>query len=203
MFSQNNEEEIVHDFFRDEKIQVLSIGENDGVTLSNVRRVLMNGSGGVLVEPSEKVFNKLFHLYFDRGDVFMYRSAISDYVGMGKFYDSGEHLKNGDLSLLSSLERTEITKWMPTTKFDETYVPVMNFRTLINVSPIKEFDLISCDTEGNDLCILKQMDLREMKTRMLIIEFNGKDQDKFDELVIPQGLVLVHKNAENLIYAKS
>jgi len=56
--------------------------------------------------------------------------------------------------------------------------------------------------EGLDYAVLAQMDLANLGVQMVCVEHNNKDQQKFDDLVIPQGYKLVHKNYENLIYAK-
>jgi len=202
-YSQNDEEEIVFNYFGHKEITCLSLGENDGQTLSNVRQIILNGSQAVLVEPAPIAFKKLHELYNNRIDVVCLNVAVADYCGKAKFHDSGSHISKNDTSLLSSLSKEEIKRWEPSTEFNEIEVDVINFKVLLDLSPYKKFDLISIDCEGQDYCILSQMDLVALETKMLILEFNGKDQEAFDALVIPQGFQLLHKNAENLIYVKS
>jgi FkbM family methyltransferase len=203
-FSQNNEQSVILDYFGDEKITVLSIGENEGTFLSNVRALLLNGSRGTLVEPAPEAFFKLTELYADRKDVFCINVAVSDYIGNAVFYDSGEHLKCGDKSLLSSLNENEIKKWKPTTKFNEIRVDVVDFKTFLNLSPYKQFDFISVDAEGVDLTILQQINLKELGCRMLCIEWNSNPEllDKMKAICEGFGLSkMLLKNAENVIMA--
>lgn len=202
MYSQNNEEELASKYFWDRKITCLSIGENNGEILSNVRQAIINGASALLVEPAPKAFNELQVLYSEREDVVCVNVAVSNFNGKSMLFDSGTHLNKGDTSLLSSLIKSEIKKWEPTTDFTEVEVHVVDFEKLLMLSPYKTFEMISIDAEGNDLTILEQMNLKELGCEFLIVEFNGKDKEKFDNLVLPQGLRLIHQNAENLLYAK-
>ncbi len=59
MYSQNNEEQIIIEYFKDFKGHLLDIGANDGLTLSNSRKLIELGWTGDLVEPSPNAFQKL------------------------------------------------------------------------------------------------------------------------------------------------
>jgi FkbM family methyltransferase len=204
-FSQNNEQSIILDYFGDKKITVLSIGENEGIFLSNVRALLLNGSRGTLVEPAPEAFFKLTELYADRKDIFCINVAVSDYIGNAVFYDSETHLNKGDKSLLSSLNENEIKKWKPTTKFNEIKVDVVDFKTLLNLSSYKKFDFISLDAEGLDLTILKQVNLNELGCKMLCIEHNGhvKNKKEIVDYCLLFGLnKILLENHENIILSK-
>jgi FkbM family methyltransferase len=204
-YSQNTEEEVILNYFGDEKITVLSVGENDGISLSNVRALLLNGSRGTLVEPAPEAFFKLTGLYLDRKDIFCVNVAVSDFIGNAIFYDSGTHLNNGDKSLLSSLNEHEIKKWEPTTKFNKIKVDVVDFKTLLNLSPYKQFDFISIDAEGLDMTILKQINLKELGCRMLCVEWNSNHEiiDKIKDICEDFGLSgMLLKNGENVIMAE-
>jgi len=203
MHRQSNEEEIIANYFNGYIGTCLSTGENNGIILSNVRSLMERGWKGTLVEPSPEAYRQLEELYIDRDDVQCLNVAVADYCGMSTFYDSGTHLNKGDVALLSSLSKSEIVKWKQTTDFTEIRVRVVDFETLLVMTPYKTYDLISIDAEGFDLTILKQMNLGEMEVKMLIVEFNGKDKIIFDSLVLPQGFELMHQNAENLIYTKT
>ncbi len=203
IFSQGKEQEYVNFYFLDgRQLRILSIGENDGELFSNVRSKLLAGCVGVLVEPSPTAFNKLQNLYSDREDVVCVNAAISNYSGVAKFYDSGPHVSKEDTSLLSCLNKEETKRWGNTATFTEIEVKVIDFKQLMQLSPYDKFELVSIDIEGEELKVLPQMDLKELGVEMLIVEFNGKDKDKFDNLVIPKGYELFYQNAENLIYTQ-
>lgn len=201
-YSQNNEEQVITDYFGDFIGKLLSIGENNGEFLSNTRALIEKGWSGSLVEPAPKAFMDLFGLHFHRDDIYCYNFAISDFNGNSKFFDSDTHLNNGDTSLLSSLLESEIEKWKPSTKFKEIEVKVIDFKTLLDISYFKTFDFINLDAEGNDLTILRQMDLNKLETKLICVEWNSKNKDEFDNIILPQGLHLIHSNAENLIYGR-
>lgn len=203
-FGQNKEDKIVLDYFGDEKICVLSIGENNGEHLSNVRALLLNGSFGTLVEPSPKAFAQLVNLYKDRPDIYCLNVAVSDRIGKADFYDSGTHLNSGDTSLLSSLNKDEIKKWQPVTSFEKIKVDVVDFHTLLYLQPYNKFDFISIDAESEDLTILRQTDLASLGCRMLCIEWNGKEEvlNEIKAICARFGLnETLLKNLENVIMA--
>lgn len=200
-FSQNNEQEYIDFFFGDRKGVFLDLGSNDGKTLSNTHALAKyKGWRGLCVEPAPIAFDKLQKLYSDREDVVCVKAAVSDYTGVAKFFDSGAHVSDSDTSLLSSLNKEETKRWGNTATFSEIEVNVITFEQLMKLSPYDKYELVSIDVEGEELKIIPQMDLKELGVEMLIVEFNGKQKEKFDELILPQGYELYYQNAENLLY---
>lgn len=201
-YSQNSEQQVLIEYFKDREINILSCGENNGIHLSNVRQLILNGCNATLVEPAPAAFIQLTELYLDRKDVYCINVAVSDYIGKSIFYDSGTHLGHGDKSLLSSLSKDEIKKWKPSTDFTEIKVDVVDFKTLLKLSPYQKFELISIDAEGNDLLILKQINLKEIGCEVLCIEWNSKPEilkeiiDYCKQFGLTNELL---KNAENII----
>lgn len=53
-----------------------------------------------------------------------------------------------------------------------------------------------------DYDVLIQMNLQELQCKVLCIEFNGKDIQKYVDYVSKHGMTLVHQNPENLIFLK-
>jgi FkbM family methyltransferase len=149
-----------------------------------------------MVDASTEMCDKL-----RRFDVEVHNVAMGNTDGFLTFYESGEHLGKGDRSLVSTIVPSEMDRWT-----NETFTPVtvecVTFATLLTRSAHKTFDLISIDIEGMDLDVLRQMDLTALGCKMLIVEFNGKDQPDFDWYCAVHGMKLYAKNAENLIYVK-
>lgn len=203
-FSQNGEQQVILDFFGEEKISLLSIGENSGTHLSNVRALILKGSYGTLVEPAPKAFAELQNLYKENNKICLINAAISDYNGEAEFFDSGTHLNQGDVSLLSSLNKNETLKWRATTTFEPIKVNVITFKDLLKVSRYNNFSFISVDAENEDLKILLQMDLKQLGCRCLCIEYNS-DPNLFalmKSICEQQCLTeMLLKNAENIIMA--
>jgi len=202
-YSQNNEDQIIHDYFGIGKINVLSIGENDGKTLSNVLRSIEDGASALLVEPSLKAFYRLQDLHMDNARVHMLNVAIGTEDTTMDFFESGEHLGKGDVSLLSTLNESELDRWKSSgEEFTKTKTEVISFASLMELSPFKTFDLISIDAEGYDLQILKQIDLERLGCKMLIIEANSDIilREYITTYCELHGLKLLTYNTENLIF---
>jgi FkbM family methyltransferase len=200
MRSQNNEEQIILNYFGNHTGTLLDIGANDGYTLSNSYNLMSRGWQGCLVEPAPGAWAKLEDLYLDVPGAFLFNYAIGARNGKAILYESGEHLGKGDTGLLSTIVATEMNRWKDTNNtFVETEVRVSTFSDFLIESPLKHFDLITIDAEGMDYEILRQIDLQAVKCRMLIIEFNGKHAQKYIDYM--QGYRLVASNYENLIFA--
>jgi FkbM family methyltransferase len=211
MYSQNQEEEFItrhlnSDHFEGFKGTLLSIGENDGRTLSNSLRLIELGWNAVLVEPSPIAFAKMEALHQDREGVICVQAAVSDKKGEFPFYESGTHLNKGDTALLSSLNREELPKWIGAgNDFNEIKVRCITYADLLELSNIHGFDFISIDAEGMDLIILKQIDLT--KTKLLCIEWNLDETIKSEVLEYCGkfwfGPRIIYQSPENLIISRT
>jgi FkbM family methyltransferase len=200
MYSQNQEEAIILQYFLNKKGTFLDIGANDGVTLSNVRALAELGWSGDLIEPSKKTFDKAVYNYKDYRNIYLHNCAISDKTGHFDFYESGEHLGTGDHSLLSSLKEDETKRWTKE-QFTKTTVNSFTFRDWLNLSKHKYFDFISIDAEGYDYEILIQMNLKRLKVKMFCIEHNGNKINQFVDYGLQYDFKVIHANNENLIMA--
>jgi FkbM family methyltransferase len=204
MYSQSREEEVIIKYFGSNTGTFISIGENDGVTLSNVRQLAINGWCGVMIEPSPKAFHKLKQLYDNekKGCFYLYNFALGNHNGSMKFYDSGTHLNKGDVALLSSGVESELKRF-PGTQYEEIEVKVFRWKTALNRFQFKKFDCVSIDAESMDIDILKQMDLTDVK--LLVIEWNSipDNKEKILEYTSKFGMTnVIYTSAENLIITR-
>jgi len=203
-FSQNNEEDIILNIFKHKKNGTfLDIGANDGVTLSNTFALAnFYGWTGLLVEASPKAYERLLKNYelIDR-DFDFQNVAIGKKDGVLDFFESGELLGKGDVALVSSGVPDELKRWESLKmEFVPIHVPMTSVETMLARSRHEKFDLLSLDIEGMELDVLPQIDFKALKIQVAVIEFNGKDEHKYNDIMFPQGFKLVHKNMENLIY---
>lgn len=202
MFSQSREEEFILNYFGDFKGAFLSIGENDGETLSNVRALALKGWCGVMVEPAPIAFAKLKKLYEDnkKGCFYLYDCAIGDHNGKTILHDSGSLFNKGDTSLVSTIKKEETARFSSVLSYNEVEVKCFKWKTFFNRLYIKTFDFVSLDAEGMDAAILDQMDVSKVKC--LCIEWNGKPELKarFDKKM--EGFKIIYTSPENLIYAR-
>ena len=203
MKSQNNEAQIVADYFKGFKGTVLDIGANDGVTFSNSYDLIKNGWSGVLFEPGE-VFKELENLYTNNPNVNCYKLAITEKQDQLTFYQSGCHVKNGkDTGLVSTLDYNETIRWRNSgVEFTETKIQAVPFSWVLKWH--KHFDFITIDAEGFDYQILRQINLNKVCCKCICIEFNGdiKLRLLFENYCKDYGFKLIHSNRENLIFAK-
>lgn len=199
-YGQNLEDKIANQFFGDYVGTLLDLGSNDGVTLSNSRALILKGWSGLLVEASPMAYSRLQELYAGSNNVTTIPCAVASYNGEITLYESGEHLKKGDIGLLSSVKKSELARWGNTMEFQEATVPCLTFNSIMKLSPFNKFDFITIDLEGCELDILPQMDFDKLGTSLVCVEFNGKNEQRFKDIM--QGFKLIHKNAENLIFSR-
>lgn len=198
-YGQRQEDKTIAAYFGNFAGTLLSIGENDGRTYSNVLHFIQQGWKAELVEPSPIAFRRLFkrHLYNDL--VWCHQIAISQKTGKQRFWDSGELVGLGDTGLVSTLHPKLVKQWHQTA-FNETEVRTLTFPDFLTYcAHYPKYDLISIDAEGEDLAILQQMDLRGLGCKCIVIEHGG-DPAPFRALLFAQGYLHLWQTEENLIY---
>ena len=202
MYSQNNEEQIIADYFQGRIGTFLEIGANDGKTLSNCYALALQGWNGVCVEPSPQVFNKLKNTYLHNDKIKCIKVAIGKENKMVKFFDSGSLLSDEDKSLVSSTIENETVKWRRNVKFTEIEVEQIDIDNLIERTGVGTFELISIDAEGLDYQILSQIDLNKVGCQILVVEWNSLSKSLYTLYCESFGMKLVAENQENLIFAR-
>jgi len=199
--SQNNEQEIIFDYFGDFVGAFLDVGANDGRTLSNTLALIEKGWSGDLIEPSPKAFERLITEHDGNIRLALHNVAIATYDGEIEFNESGELLGQGDVGLVSSVKQEEMDRWKPMNmQFEKMKVPCRTFKTFMKGSMYKQYDFLSLDIEGMELEVLPQIDFSELGIRLACIEYNGKGKEKYEEIM--KGFKIIHQNAENLIFAE-
>lgn len=205
MFSQNREEMYILNYFNRRGGSLCSIGENDGVTFSNARALLLRGWSGVLIEASPKAFEKLKHHtnLIRNENVYPVNIALTNYDGEMVLQESGSILPGKeDIALVSTIHLHEMNRFKSVTKYNPVTVKCCTWRTFLYESPIKQFDFISIDIEGEELNVLPDMDFDAMETKMVCIEWNSKPELKKEYDKYLSKFNVIYTSAENLIYAR-
>jgi len=208
-YSQNNEEEVIRNYFAGRTGRLLDIGANDGVTFSNSFALLQAGWTGMLIEPSLKASTRLKELY--KGNtkgIECFNFGIAETTGFFEFHESGPFDHQGaDIGLLSTLEIAETGRWGSRVAYETGNAWFMSFSDFLAACcerNIRKFEFISIDAEGYDWRILQQIDLNEVGCKCLCIEHNGKE----DLLALFRGhcrlfgLQQLSINAENIIFGR-
>jgi FkbM family methyltransferase len=200
MYSQNQEEQYIVDYFKDFKGTLLDLGANDGKKFSNSLRLIELGWKAFLVEPSPKAFKLLSELHLWNDNVSCFQVAIGESDSMAILAESGFHLKDkSDIALLSTLVTKEKTKWKGVS-FNDVEVEVINYKTLTKLVDTDKFDFISIDIEGFDWVVLQQIDLTH--TKLICVETNSIETQKYIDYCAKFGMRLIYKNAENILMGK-
>lgn len=200
MYSQNNEEKIILDYFGDYVGTFADLGCNDGQTFSNTRALALRGWKGILVDPHPGAIKRCKELYNGHKGFYIYEYAISDHNGKKVLQGSGPLCSASDTGLVSTFHAHEKARFDKTIKYDAIEVKTFKWKTFLNRLRIKSFDMISLDVEGDELNILPDMDLSN--TRLLVIEWNSKSELKVEYEKYLEGFRLIYTSAENLIYGR-
>ena len=104
MYSQNDEEQIILDYFKTNSgKRLLDIGAYDGKSLSNSLALIEMGWTGVLIEASPTNFTKIIREYPHLDKIDAVCAAIGTSSKLVKFHDSGE--------MVSTTDPAHLEKW--------------------------------------------------------------------------------------------
>lgn len=203
--SQNSETKIALDYFKGRTGNILDVGANNGKMLSNSYDLINKGWFGYLVEPSS-VFKEMEELYKGSDKVKLFNFGLSNKTEKVKFYESGNHVPNGDdKALVSSTVYSETERWRNNgVEFKETEIQLVSFIEFYDSIDRPKLDYISIDIEGGELALLKCINLSYVGCDLLCIEFNGNKKLKllFVDYCHKHKMKLIHQNSENLIFAR-
>lgn len=205
-YSQNNEQQVIEAYFGEQIGAFLDLGSNNGIILSNVYNLVLNGWKGYSVEASAKAFEQLQGNY-KHFDVELFNMAITaDKEGEIIFYESGTHLNQGDVSLLSTTHQSELKKWEGSSNtFEESKAIAVPFEKFYESIGKPQIDFISSDIEGNDIQVLHKMNLTEMGVKAICIEHNSIPEAKAAIITYCSSHHMNNillDNAENLIISR-
>lgn len=195
MYSQNNEEQIICDYFKEKTGKFIDIGAYDVFRLSNTRRLVELGWSGVLVEADPVNYKGIAEFYRDEPKIQVLNFAVGNSDEDLKFYSSG-----GDAVSTSVNEHR--TKWEKGgVNFSEITVPQRHVSDFLQEHG-KDVLFISIDTEATNMDIFRSIpDHVFEQIEMLCIEHDNCIVEIVGKLA-PFGLNTVHINAENIILAK-
>lgn len=194
--SQNNEAEVVINYFGAFVGNVLDIGANDGITFSNSYDLIQRGWSAMLVEPCPEPFERLKVVHAKKPVVYA-NCAIGTVTEKKMMYVP-------DDTLIASADKQQVETWKHAagnTKEVETVF--LSWPDFCAHSPLFEgYDFISIDAEGSDWDILQQMNLTEMGCKCICIEHSG-NFDNIKNYCAQFGLTKeLLRNGENIILAK-
>jgi len=196
MYSQNKEEEVILEFFKDQPNgRCLDIGAYNPETFSNTCQLIKNGWEAVLVEASPECFKNFEIYYKDNKNVQLVNKAMADFDGPLEFW-------NSEGANATAVEE-HYDKWKDVQKdYKKIIIDAVSWFTFYKEYP-GTYDFISIDAEGMDFDILKQINLFETKTKLICIEFNYNTTPIIDYLKLYGFTNLLYSNAENIIVSRN
>jgi FkbM family methyltransferase len=194
VYSQNDEERVILEYFGDTAGRLYDIGAWTGMQFSNTRALLERGWMGVLVEPSPTAFVSLMAntaAFAER--VTLVNAAVTKESSLATFYDSA-----GDA--VSTLNTTHRDKWQSAvTPMRPITIHTISARSLFGAFGSAQF--INLDVEGMNMDLFRCLPLDWPDLKMVCAEF---EKSAFDMTVIAaeHGFHKIHQNHENIILAK-
>ena len=160
----------------------IQIGANDGVSYDPLRPYIEAGRwSGVLVEPLPHLFARLRTLYSGDEHLALVNAAIADDEGRRPMY----HFAEAEPALrdrlpdwyttVGSFDREILVKQARgiaelETRIVATDVECLTFGSLCRRHGVGRIDLLCVDVDGYDKVVVDQLDLEELRPRMIVYE---------------------------------
>jgi FkbM family methyltransferase len=156
---------------------VVDVGANDGFFSSNSYPFIARGWRALLIEPNPGAFGKAQRLHKKRGHVTLVNSACSDHDGILELQTFAGDDDGGSHSALRLDVGSPDARQTPGEKVQ---VKVHRLEALLTDFRIPtEFGLLTIDTEGHDLHVLRGANLAHFRPHVIITESNPGDEEKF------------------------
>jgi FkbM family methyltransferase len=194
MYSQNQEEQFIVDYFKGTVGRFLDVGAFDGKTFSNSLRLVELGWNGVCIEPSPAPFAALQALHREHPNVTVVNAAVTPVDGDIDFWDTA-----GDAG--STTDMSHKAKWEKGggTVFTPIKVRSMSAGTVLGLYGTR-FDFVNIDTENTNLETLRAFVAAGLEFDLLCIEHDN--QHPAIVAMFP-GCQPIYQNAENLLIYRS
>jgi FkbM family methyltransferase len=156
---------------------VVDVGANDGFYNSNSYPFIARGWRALLIEPHPLVFRKAQHLHRHRAAVTLVNAACSERAGemnLLLFLDNqdGSHSRLEHSAADDSAAQPRASQSVP--------VSVVRLEELLEAQSAPEcYGLLSIDTEGHDLEVLRGANLQRYRPAVVITENTRRDALKF------------------------
>lgn len=204
-YAQIGQDAIIEKFFLAHPVKnkiFVDVGACDGVHYSNVRRLHEQyGWTGICIEPVQKNYEKLQNSY--RGtSVKCVRAAVSDVEGeMEINVGTYPHLPDW-ASDMATFCANEMERWKQyELEWNKEIVPVQRLTTILDQQGIHGIDLLSIDTEGNDLKVIQSFDLLRFQPTLIVVEY-GKNRKEIILYLSKFGYSLLLDNEQDLFMSR-
>jgi FkbM family methyltransferase len=163
----------------------IELGANDGITQSNTAYFeFFRGWKGLLIEPSQEKYEQCCK---NRPN-----SIVKNYACVDNSYHLDHILGDFTGSLMSSVNGSRLNS------SNLVSVPTVTLERLLDqyTNPGQIIDLLSLDTEGYELPILRGLNLNKYRPRYMLIEIYTKDFNEIVSFLLSHNYIL-HSNFSN------
>ena len=181
-FSQNGEDLFLREHFGNRQGVYIDIGGNHPLSLSNTYLLYRMGWSGLVVEPIRRLCAK--HRRFRPRDI-QVNAAVGDTSGNLTFYEMVPScLSTCDLSEVEHAVSARSARLMR-----EYSVPVVTLAELYRTHlSSRTVSLLSIDTEGHDMAVLRGNDWKILRPEVVICEaMNESQQAEIETFLAPCG----------------
>jgi FkbM family methyltransferase len=180
-----------------DSLTYLEIGTNHPCNSNNTYLFYEQGSKGILVEPDEFYWKKIEE---HRPRDVLIKSCVSDHDGTADFYVMTARTLN--TLKKSSAEQSSNDKRMGKQQIERVIkVPLINVNNLLKRFQNRWPNIISVDTEGVDLDILRAIDWKRYKVEIVCAEA-GDQKDDIVKLMLSNGYTVLGDNCLNIIFGR-
>ena len=156
---------------------VVDVGANDGFYSSNSYPFIARNWRALLIEPNLAAFRKAQLLHKRRPQVTLVNAACSDRDGILELQTFAGDDESGSHSVLR-LDTESLDAKPP--RGEKFQVKVHRLEALLREFHIPpDFGLLTIDTEGHDLQVLRGTNLDHFRPQVVITESNPDDEEKF------------------------
>jgi FkbM family methyltransferase len=185
-YSQFGEDRLIECYFGEKTNGFyVDVGCNHPVAYSNTWKLYLKGWRGVAIDANPSLIKEYQKI---RPNDKAFQGVISNGKGMIDFYFSKKS------HLISGIGRETQGHWKRTDEnsYVVQYETIPLYDILREFSVPPEFDLLSIDTEGNELDVLISLNLSEFKPRLIVVEihdfnFSAPDSSKIHNLLSYHG----------------
>jgi len=215
-FSQYGEQQIILDFFsrqtRPYTRYCVDAGAYDGVVGSNSRALFLSGWAGLAIEPNPRAFVRLARLYADRPEIKLVQMALSDQKRSAvpmKFSIGPAGVAEEDQWMYGQVS-TLHDDFARSYEIEHAYryvTELVEIDTLSNVMRAnrvpRDLGFLSIDCEGEDLKIVKELDLNTYRPLLLCIESTESSRHFFADVIARFGYTFVAQTTSNAFFERS
>lgn len=188
----------------------VEVGANDGVSNDPLYKFIVEfGWAGILLEPVPYVFEQLEKNYAGNSRVRLINAALSETDGKRTIYtvkmDGVSFSKAHQFSSFSRKALLRQTEWVPDIKdrIVESEIDCISFKTLLSLAGGRTVDILSTDTEGYDLAILKMIDFATIAPEIISFEhvhLSKAEQQEAALMLLRHGYRLTRDNLDTTAY---